>query len=58
MSRVVNSWWFETIGIVKVHDDVTEEDRFYIGRGGGVDQKLDEEIIKTMGYRFHPDLIK
>lgn len=58
MSKVVNSWWFGEIGIVKVFDEITKTDKFYIGRGSCFDQKLDEEFIKQGGYPFHPDIIK
>ena len=58
MSRVVNSWWFNDIGIVKVHDDKINQDKFYIGRALGFDEQADIEYIKSFGTRFYPDLIK
>lgn len=63
MSKIVNKWWFstgygQTIGIVKCHDDITNQDKFYIGRGYGIDEDMDAEHIKDHGAKFLPDIIK
>ena len=62
MSKVTDYWFFntfdETVGIVKVRDEITGEDRFYIGVADGIDEQRDIENIKSFGAPFFPDLIK
>ena len=62
MSTIVNKWWFSTadelVGIIKCHDDITGEDKFYIGGADGIDENIDAENIKSFGAKFIPDLIK
>ena len=65
MSKITQVWWYSTfdvtcstIGIVKVHDDKTNEDRFYIGHAPGVDANKDAEYIKDYGTPFLPNVIK
>ena len=53
MSEIVNCWWFsttdETIGIVKVYDNITQEEKFYIGVADGIDEAVDMENIRKFG---------
>ena len=58
MSKVVNKWWFNHVGIVKVYDEVTKEEKFYIGQASGIDENYDIEYIRSFGCKFMPDLIK
>ena len=64
---IVGSWWFpicvysyadkgnlNTIGIVKVKDKLTKEEKYYIGVGKGQNIKFDEELIAKGGAPFHP----
>ena len=49
MSKITNMWWYSTInsntqiGIVKVHDDITGKDRFYIGTAEGINERKEAE---------------
>ena len=68
MSRIVEKWWFtpstgdpwnpDVIGIVKVHDDITNEDKFYIGCAYQGNEELDAENIAKNGAKFFPEVIK
>lgn len=58
MSKTVNAWWFNNIGIVKVIDEITNEEKFYIGTATGIDEEIDIDFIKRNGSKFFPDLIK
>lgn len=58
MSEIVDSWYYGNIGIVKVHDDTINVDKFYIGNILGINQEADEKYIKEWGMPFIPDLIK
>lgn len=48
----------ETIGIVKVFDEKTGENKFYIGVADGIDEEIDAENIKSFGGKFFPEMIK
>jgi hypothetical protein len=52
--RVVDSFWFQYIGIVKVLDELTGEYKYYIGQGKGDDQHADEQFIATNGTPVYP----
>lgn len=64
MSKTIQAWWYSTInstkqiGIVKVHDDITNKDKFYIGIAEGINEIEDAEKIRTYGTPFIPDIIK
>lgn len=58
MSKIVNYWWFDNIGIVKVFDEITKEEKFYIGEILGTTEQEDAEWIKRNGSKFYPDMIK
>ena len=64
MSKITNMWWYSSInsntqiGIIKVHDDITGEDRFYIGTADGINERTEAERIKDYGTPFFPELIK
>jgi len=68
---VVDSWWYpicvysyanrgnlQTIGIVKVKDTLTEQEKYYIGVGMGDNQFFDEELIAKGGAPFYPSIFK
>jgi hypothetical protein len=54
--NVIDSVWFNTIGIVRVRPDFGQ-DKFYIGQGLGLDQKADEQHIARCGMPYRPDLL-
>ena len=58
MSEIINNWFFNKVGIVKVHDSFTNEDKFYIGEIKGQSEKEDVEYIKNWGAKFFPNMIK
>ena len=49
--NVIDSFWFGQTGIVRVRPEFGE-DKFYIGRGSGRDQKEDEQFIAAFGNKF------
>lgn len=56
--KVVDSFWFNTIGIVKVVNSVGQHN-FYIGQGDGIDQHKDEQKIAATGSKISvPILVK
>jgi hypothetical protein len=52
--RIVDSFWFNYTGIVKVLDELTGEYNYYIGQGKGKDQHADEQYIATYGTPVYP----
>ena len=50
--NVVDSCWFNKIGIVKVVSR-TGEQNLYIGEGDGIDQKKDEQKIAATGMKIN-----
>lgn len=62
MSRIINKWWFQTadelVGIVKIQDEITGEQKFYIGVADGISEEIDETQIKRHGAKFIPEMIK
>ena len=50
--KVIESYWFETIGIVVCEDETTGVRKAYIGIGSGIDQNSDEEYIRMHGQKF------
>lgn len=51
--KVIESIWFNSIGIVKVEDE-NGDIMFRIGTGYGFDQKMDEDKIVKWGSSFNP----
>lgn len=49
--KVVDSYWFNTIGIVKVVNSVGQHN-LYIGDGEGKDQHKDEQKIAATGVKI------
>jgi hypothetical protein len=54
--KIIDSWWFNTIGIVKTYNGF--ETKWYIGNGIGLDQSEDEKQIATFGQPFYPQLMR
>ena len=54
--NVIDSIWFGEIGIVRVRPQFGE-DKFYIGRGQGNDQKEDEQLIAAWGNKFYKEAV-
>jgi len=52
--KVIESIWFNNIGIVKILDE-DGNITFRIGLGFGIDQKMDEKKIMDWGNTFIPD---
>ena len=52
--KVIESIWFNSIGIVKVQDE-NGNITFRIGTGYGFDQKMDEDKIMKWGNSFNPN---
>jgi hypothetical protein len=51
-SKIIDSVWFNRIGIVKV--DTEFEIKWYIGEGKGLNQQEDEDTIANRGTPFYP----
>ncbi len=51
--KVIESIWFNNIGIVKALDE-SGSVVFFIGAGYGFSQQADEQKILNWGSRFHP----
>ena len=49
---IVDTHWFGTIGIVKIHNGF--ETKWYIGQGFGIDERIDAEHIAKHGQPFYP----
>lgn len=56
MIKVLDAWWYGTIGIVKVFNGF--EVKYYIGTGNGQDEKEDIEKIVKFGSRFYPEVFE
>ncbi len=56
MIKVLDSWWYGTIGIVKVYTGF--EVKYYIGTGYGQDEKEDIDKILKYGSRFYPEVFE
>lgn len=56
MIKVLDSWWYGTIGIVKVYTGF--EVKYYIGTGYGQDEKEDIDKILRFGSRFYPEVFE
>jgi len=67
---IVDSWWYpitvynyadngdlKCIGIIKIRDTMTNEEKYYIGACKGEDQRFDEDLIVKAGARFYPNTI-
>ena len=54
--KVVDSIWFNHIGIVKVATEYYG-DRYYIGEGAGLDQEQDEQKIARNGMPVNKSII-
>lgn len=54
--KIIDSYWFGLIGIVRIHNGF--ETKWYIGSGVGRDEQADAEHIATYGVPFHPELLK
>ena len=55
--QVVDSYWFNTIGLIKIRTE-TGELKYYIGQGKGHNQQEDEQIIATTGMPVAPKHLK
>lgn len=56
MSKILESVWFDKIGIVKI--DNGYETKWYIGVGKGNNKELDEKIIMHGGMIFSPKALQ
>lgn len=56
MSKILDSVWFDKIGIVKTFNGY--ETKWYIGGAQGNNKELDEKRIALAGVPFHPKLLK
>lgn len=56
MSKILESVWFDKIGIVKI--DNGYETKWYIGVGKGNNKELDEKIIMHGGMTFSPKALQ
>ena len=56
MIKVLDAWWYGTIGIVKVFNGF--EVKYYIGTGYGQDEKEDIDKILKYGSRFYPEVFE
>lgn len=55
--QVIDSYWFNHIGIVKIATSFGEF-KYYIGQGKGLDQQEDEQIIAQTGTPVSPSHLK
>ena len=63
MTDIVDTWWYNTcdgkcIGIVKTHNNITNEDSFRIGLCRGINPAEDANFIKDYGDRFIPENVR
>ena len=56
MNIFIDSIWFNDIGIVCYKNSIGEI-KFVIGKGGGFNQKQDEQFIIDWGTKFDPDQV-
>ena len=56
MSKILDSVWFDKIGIVKI--DNGYETKWYIGIGKGNNKEIDEKIIMHAGMPVHPKALQ
>lgn len=54
--NVLDSTWYGEIGIVKVDNGF--ETKWYIGKGFGADQHIDEQFIATHGMPVYPQMLE
>jgi hypothetical protein len=54
--KILDSVWFDKIGIVKV--DTGYETKWYIGIGKGNNKEIDEKIIMHAGMPIYPKMLK
>jgi hypothetical protein len=50
--KIIDSYWFNNVGIVICQDTVTGKRKAYIGVGLGINQQADEEHIKSYGCKL------
>lgn len=56
MGKIIDSVWFDKIGIVKV--DIGYETKWYIGTAQGHNKELDEKRIMHSGMQVVPKLLE
>ena len=56
MNKIIDSVWFDKIGIVKV--DTGYETKWHIGIGKGNNKEIDEKIIMHGGMQVHPKALQ
>lgn len=56
MIKVLDAWWYGTIGIIQVFNGY--EVKYYIGTGYGQDEKEDIDKILRFGSRFYPEVFE
>jgi len=54
--KIIDSVWFDKIGIVKIDNGF--ETKWYIGMAGGHNKELDEKRIALAGMPVHPKLLQ
>jgi hypothetical protein len=54
--KVMDSVWFDKIGIVKTYNGF--ETKWYIGVGAGMNQTADEQVIAQYGMPIHPEMLQ
>jgi hypothetical protein len=54
--NVVDSVWYDTIGIVRVRPEYGD-DKFYIGSGHGHNKEVDEQHIAEWGLPYYPQAL-
>lgn len=47
--------WFDTFGIIKGKDVITNEIKIYMGQGYGFSEKDDIQKIVSLGIKHNPD---
>lgn len=55
--QIMDSYWFNTIGLVKVRTSIGEV-KYYIGQGKGFNQQEDEQLIAETGMPVAPNHLK
>ena len=55
--NVIDSVWFDNIGIVRVRPEFGDE-KFYIGCGNGQNKEADEQCIAEWGIPYYPQALE
>ena len=56
--KIIDAIWYGNVGIVKCLDEITNETKFFIGIGKGIDESEDVSHILDWGQKLTPEYLK